>query len=81
MGAERVGQRVVDVKVPHHKGEVGGFRKSNQRGHCHLRYPFGPKIVQIQNTKVRERLPKQVDTKNVEGDYIRPVEKAGKTVA
>ena len=73
---ERIGQRVVDVKVPHHKGGVGGFRKSNQRGHCHLRCPFGPKIVQIQNEKVRERLPEQVNPKHVEGDNIKPVKKS-----
>ena len=42
-----MGQRVVDDKVPHHKGGVGGFRKVNQRGHRHLRCLFGPKIIQI----------------------------------
>ena len=54
VGAERIGQGVVDVKVPHHKSGVGVFGEGNQRGHRHLRCPFGPKIIQIQNTKVRE---------------------------
>ena len=72
---------MVDVKVLNHKGGEGGFGKSNQRGHRHLQCPFGPKIVQIQNAKVRERLPEQVNPKHVKGDNIRPVKKAGKTVA
>ena len=63
----------MDVKVPHHEGRVGGIRKSDQRGHCHPRCPFGLKIIKIQNTKVRERLPEQVNPKHVEGDYIKPV--------
>ena len=71
----RVRQRVMDVRVPYHKGRVGGFGRSDQRGHCHLRHPFGPKIIQVQNTKVDEGLPKQVYPKHIMGDYIRPVEK------
>ena len=54
VGAERIGQRVVDVEVPHHNGGVGGLGESNQQGNCHLRCPFGPKIIQIQNVKVRK---------------------------
>ena len=76
MGGERVGQRVVDGKVPHHKGGEGGFRESNQRGHRHLRCPLGPKIVQVQNAKVRERLAELVYHKQVEGNQIRPVKKS-----
>ena len=72
---ERIRQRVVDGKVPHHKGGVGGLGKSDQQGHCHLRCPLGPKIVQIQNAKVRERLSEQVNPKHIKGDYIRPVKK------
>ena len=68
--------RVVDVKVPHHKGGDGGFGESNQRGHSHLRYLFGPKIVQVQNMKVRERLVEEVHRKHVEGSHIRPVKKS-----
>ena len=76
MGAEGIGQRVVDVEVPHHKGGEGGFKESNQWGNCHLRCPFGPKIIQIQNAKVRERLPKKINPKHVEGDHIGPVEES-----
>ena len=67
---------MVDVKVPYHKGGVGGFGKGNQRGHCHLRHPFGPKIIQIQNAKVRERIPEHVNPKHGEGDYVRPVKES-----
>ena len=69
-------QRVVDVAVPHYKGGVGGFRESNQRGNCHLRCPFGPEIIQIQNAKVRKPLPEKINPKHAEGDHIGPVEES-----
>ena len=75
MGAARVRQRVVDVKVPHHKGGEGGFGESDQRGHCQLRCPFGSKILRVPNAKVREWLPEQVNPKRFAGDYIRPIKK------
>ena len=72
----KIRQRVVDIEVPHHKGGVAGFGESNQRGNSHLRCPFGPEIVQIQDAKVRERLPKKINLKHVVGDHIGPVEQS-----
>ena len=36
VGAEGIRKRVVNVKVPNHKGGVGEVGEGNQMGHCHL---------------------------------------------
>ena len=67
---------MVNVKIPHHKGGVEEVRKSNQRGHRHLRGSLGPEVVYVQNTKVRNGFSKQVYPKKVKGSNVGPVKES-----
>lgn len=47
VGAEGIGQGVVNLEVPNHKDRVEKHGKGSQRGHLNARFSLGLMIIQV----------------------------------